>query len=214
MFPIGSVNSYRASKGNWVGKPLKRPHSLYDPAKGVLYVSWNGDTETDKWVLQGADHSMADSGPWTDLKEIRKDGKFEVGFDINSSMPAWLRVAAVNKDGETLYHSQKLSREHGNVPLPDVVGNVLHVLQWIYHLIVVGLFLFAWDATRPWRSILARVVGKAWQVVKPRLRRCCCCCWVPRKPRVPMWMRVGSWRSRGKPHEMQPLYDVEEEGNV
>ncbi|KAG9253765.1 ASST-domain-containing protein [Emericellopsis atlantica] len=213
MFPIGSVNSYRASKGNWVGKPLKRPNSLYNPAEGVLYVSWNGDTETDMWVLQGADHSTADSGPWTDLKEISKDGRFEVGFDIDASMPPWLRVAAVNKDGETLYHSQKLSREYGNVPLPDVLGDVLHALRWIYTLVVTGLGLYAWDSTRRWRATLARVAGKMWQVVKPKLRRLFFW-WMPRGVRLPTWMRGGLWKAKGKPHEMQPLYDADEEQRI
>lgn len=210
IFHLGFVNSYRAFKGDWVGKPTKRPDVFFDPSDGLLHVSWNGDTETEKWLLQGAEWEAAEEGPWIDIDIKDKNGYFETTFDIESSMPAYLRVASLDKNGDTLIHSQKLSRDMGNVPPMDVLGVVLGWLKWLANVVFVCAFLLLWDYCRPLRSRIWRVVVKMWQVAQPRLSRWCCCC-LPKKTKSWLSGRTRWGRKRGKPHELQPLYTSDDE---
>lgn len=116
----GLVNSYRAFKArDWVGRPTAPPDAYLDAAAARVYVSWNGATEVRRWVLQGAewtdlrDSSNADAGGgFADLEDMIKEA-FETAFDIQSHMPRYLRVAAVDKDGKVLAHSRILDRRAG-----------------------------------------------------------------------------------------------------
>ena len=56
--------SYRASKHAWVGEPLEDPKVKFED--GRFYVSWNGATEVDHWVLEGSTRSLfvTDEDAW------------------------------------------------------------------------------------------------------------------------------------------------------
>ncbi|KAI1422749.1 Arylsulfotransferase-domain-containing protein [Xylaria sp. FL1777] len=120
----GLVNTYRAFKArDWTGRPAEPPSVYLDPADGQVFVSWNGATEVARWVLQGANwtdlvggsgggSSRADAH-FVDLDVVEKDA-FETAFEILDDMPRYLRVAAVDKQGRVLRHSQILDRTVGN----------------------------------------------------------------------------------------------------
>jgi hypothetical protein len=50
------VENYRAFRYNWTGLPNEEPAivSLKSREKTKVYVSWNGDTETERWEFYGA----------------------------------------------------------------------------------------------------------------------------------------------------------------
>lgn len=55
QFPNQNI-SYRSYKNRWVGKPLDQPRLAVEVLRkdAVVYVSWNGSTETVAWqVLAG-----------------------------------------------------------------------------------------------------------------------------------------------------------------
>lgn len=132
----GLVNSYRAFKAaSWVGRPTAPPAVYFDAAAARVYVSWNGATEVRRWVLQGAEwtglrdsaNTNINSTPnananvnanaagtdaeagFVDLGDVVKDS-FETAFDVASHMPWYLRVAAVDRDGNVLAHSRIVDR--------------------------------------------------------------------------------------------------------
>ncbi|KAH0048888.1 hypothetical protein KCU60_g25052, partial [Aureobasidium melanogenum] len=47
----GQVQSYRAFKFSWTGRPVDPPTAVLS-TDGQVYVSWNGATEVRGWVLQ------------------------------------------------------------------------------------------------------------------------------------------------------------------
>ncbi|KAI1827602.1 Arylsulfotransferase-domain-containing protein [Xylaria intraflava] len=114
----GLVTTYRASKTPvWVGAPTTPPSIYLDPSDGVACASWNGATEVERWVLEGAVWSDLDIhglGGFTHLEEVVKDA-FEMCLEVRDDMPQYLRVAAVDKHGNVLAHSQMVDRYVGNV---------------------------------------------------------------------------------------------------
>ena len=207
LFPLGFIGSYRAFKGDWTGKPILRPHSFLSPAQGAFYVSWNGATEVDKWILQGADWDALESGNWVDLVVKDREGRFETAFEIDDSMPAYVRAAAVDSNGSVLMHSQTISRALGNGPPPEPVDIIFAWLSWAAKWGFIGLMLWAWDWCRPMRSRLWRIIVKVWHVARPSFRRFCCFCLPGRSHGV---LGLPRWRRTGKQHELQPLYDSDE----
>jgi hypothetical protein len=100
-FPVG-IRSYRAFVGDWVGRPAEPPRvaARRNPASGyVVYASWNGATEVDRWtVLAGADKSALQpvgSQPWTG---------FETAIAVNSTGPHFAAVA-LDRHGKILGRS-------------------------------------------------------------------------------------------------------------
>ena len=101
QLPIG-VRSYRAFVRDWVGHPTSQPKILAraNPAGGfVVYASWNGATEIDRWtILAGTDRtSLAPVGSqeWTGL---------ETAIVVNSTGPYFAAVA-LDKSGNELGRS-------------------------------------------------------------------------------------------------------------
>lgn len=89
-FPF-AIRSYRAFLGDWVGRPAEPPRvaARRNPASGyVVYASWNGATEVDRWtILAGADKSSlhpVGSQPSTG---------FETAIAVNSTGPHFAAVA-------------------------------------------------------------------------------------------------------------------------
>jgi hypothetical protein len=57
-----NIQSYRAFTYDWVGRPADPPQAAAraNPAGGyVVYASWNGATEIDRWLILGGAHSSS-----------------------------------------------------------------------------------------------------------------------------------------------------------
>lgn len=101
-FPVG-LRSYRTFLVDWTGQPSESPAIVAraNPAGGfVVYASWNGATEIDRWVvLAGKSRSALEqigSQPWTG---------FETVIAVNSSGP-YFAVAAVDRSGREIGRSE------------------------------------------------------------------------------------------------------------
>jgi hypothetical protein len=155
----GLVSTYRAFKArNWIGRPIEPPSIYLDPSDGLAFVSWNGATEVDRWVLQGADwealHAEADG--FEDLLDVKKDA-FETCLDIAKDMPRYIRVAAVDRDGNVLMHTQMVDRLVGNAPSDWVHGFLVWLAASII-LVVAVLFGIRKRGRRATCDLLARAV--------------------------------------------------------
>lgn len=114
MFDLGWLKSYRTFRNHdWVGKPNTKPDVYYRPRDGRLYVSWNGATEVDRWVLEGARGPHAESYAFFTQETIYKQG-FESSIEVTSDMMPWIRVTALDRKGNILGHSEVVGRTTGN----------------------------------------------------------------------------------------------------
>jgi hypothetical protein len=96
------VNSYRAFKRPWVGRPTLQPDiralATYtmDSVWTIIYVSWNGDTRTSKWRFIEVDSN----GNNLPLGLIERQG-FETRFEYNGVAHRVL-AEAVDVSGDTI----------------------------------------------------------------------------------------------------------------
>ncbi len=96
-FP-GPDLSYRATLGQWEGKPLSRPAGAvrHDGTATTVYASWNGATEVSSWrVLGGADASRV-----TVVASHPRSG-FETAIPIAGNYHSF-EVQALDSSGRTI----------------------------------------------------------------------------------------------------------------
>lgn len=100
----GDVQSYRAYKMPWTG----RPNTPVDLAMhdGVFYVSWLGATEVREWVLR---NGLGDDDEWTEIGRFRKEG-FETHYTLRPEqrIKRWVKAFALGDSGEELGSSESL----------------------------------------------------------------------------------------------------------
>jgi hypothetical protein len=101
-FGRSGVDSYRAYRFGWVGRPHAKPAVAVEG--NTLYASWNGATEVRAWQLLG--------GP--DKKKLRpvltvpKTG-FEAAIPLPTAVP-WVAVRALDRLGHSLARSAAVGR--------------------------------------------------------------------------------------------------------
>jgi hypothetical protein len=97
-FGRGRVDSYRAYRFRWVGRPTRPPAAAV--AGRTLYVSWNGATEVRKWrLLAGADRKS--------LRPVLTVPKssFETAIPLPGNTTAWVAAQALDGRGRSLARS-------------------------------------------------------------------------------------------------------------
>jgi hypothetical protein len=102
-FGRGRVDSYRAYRLPWVGRPLE--HALALAVRGQnVYVSWNGATEVSSWqLLQGP--SKTELRP---IRDVPKTG-FETRIPLGTSNAGWIAVRALDRHRRRLGRSTALN---------------------------------------------------------------------------------------------------------
>jgi hypothetical protein len=96
-FGRGRVDSYRAYRFRWVGRPHRPPDVAV--AGRTLYVSWNGATEVRKWrLLAGADKKSL-----RPVLTVPKDG-FETAIPLRSG-GNWVAAQALDSRDRSLARS-------------------------------------------------------------------------------------------------------------
>jgi hypothetical protein len=99
------VENYRGFKFNWTGIPNEEPAivALRDEdggGKTKVYVSWNGDTETKKWLFYGSKKGKGEVGKLKFLGEKERTG-FETELVVEEGLEN-VRAEAVGKNGKVL----------------------------------------------------------------------------------------------------------------
>ncbi|KAI0020019.1 ASST-domain-containing protein [Xylariomycetidae sp. FL0641] len=108
-FGTGDVQSYRTYKSAWRGYPGTPPAAALRRVgidRWKVYVSWNGATEVVRWELQGAGPQDDENALLLDetWEMLRSDNKvtFETAVPLPRACPPYLRVVALDTDGEML----------------------------------------------------------------------------------------------------------------
>lgn len=102
---MGWSKSYRTFKFPWIGRPHTLPDVAMRPKQDTLFVSWNGATEVDKWLLQSGQNTK-------DFKDHGAVSKktFETGLQVPADAHEFVRVAALDRKGYVLAYSVAVSR--------------------------------------------------------------------------------------------------------
>ncbi|KIW06096.1 uncharacterized protein PV09_03265 [Verruconis gallopava] len=98
-----AVNSYRAYKLPWTGKPLTSPDMYYDAGAKKAYLSWNGATEVESWAIYTANTTGANA-EWLPLVNVTRTG-FETELDLSGvegRLETYVRGKAANAAGHTI----------------------------------------------------------------------------------------------------------------
>jgi hypothetical protein len=101
-FGRSGVDSYRAYRFAWVGRPHSKPSIAVDG--DTLYVSWNGATEVRSWQLLGG----PDKKKLRPLLAVPKTG-FEAAIPLPEDVP-WVAVRALDRLGRSLARSAAVGR--------------------------------------------------------------------------------------------------------
>jgi hypothetical protein len=101
-FGRAGVDSYRAYRFRWVGRPRSRP--AVSVQRDTVYVSWNGATEVRSWQLLGGS-VKAKLRP---LLTVPKTG-FETAIPLPDSA-AWVAVRALDRLDRSLARSTPVGR--------------------------------------------------------------------------------------------------------
>ncbi|KAL0070516.1 hypothetical protein AAF712_002349 [Marasmius tenuissimus] len=113
-FGIGDVQSYRAVRAAWVGRPNTRPTLGFSPNDSTGFLaSWNGATEVATWELFG---STADQPQKAISLNTSSRSDFETTIVYTGSTDYdFYQVAAKNEKGQHLAYSDFRSRSGNNV---------------------------------------------------------------------------------------------------
>lgn len=106
------VKNYRTFKYSWVGRPKTPPDVAMKPKQDALFVSWNGATEVKQWMLQSAASQV--EADFRDHVPVQKV-KFETRIQVPSDADEFVRVVALDRDGEVLGMSEAVSRHEETV---------------------------------------------------------------------------------------------------
>ena len=133
QFGTGSsdVQSYRAHHQVWIGAPTTPPSFVVqgmamdggnDTSGLTGFVSWNGATEVETWVLLG---STTTAAPGQNLRELGRTQR--MGFESNFTIDAnngetFFAVAAYDADDGCLGVSEMLDVSGGNATSTGVMG--------------------------------------------------------------------------------------------
>ncbi|UNI23437.1 hypothetical protein JDV02_009254 [Purpureocillium takamizusanense] len=125
---------YQISKYKWVGKPNTLPQVAVDPEEKALYVSWNGATTIDAWVLQSG--RKGDSDTWFDLVRVPKK-QFETKIPIPRHSEDILRVVALDHEWKVAAYSRTVSK-HTKTTLAS--HRPERIPSWVVTSLSVGFF--------------------------------------------------------------------------
>lgn len=120
---FGAITSYRVFRGDWAG----RPHQPIDAViEGLdMFVSWNGDTEIDRWQAEAAE---SEDGPYKAVAQVFRSGfETEIRLQPNDEH-RFFRATGIHKNGTVLGTSKPFQH---TVLEPWISPLVISVLVFI-----------------------------------------------------------------------------------
>lgn len=148
------TKSYRSFKYPWVGKPKTPPATAMRQSQHALFVSWNGATEVARWVLQSsADFEKDDIKDHDDVPKLH----FETKIQVPDEAESMVRVAAMDRGGNVLAHSDPVSRyEDTVIPLTKAPSRGWRPEPFTIFLWSLTAFILLNFALFRWRGFLLR----------------------------------------------------------
>ncbi|KAI3319819.1 Arylsulfotransferase-domain-containing protein [Xylariaceae sp. AK1471] len=113
---IEPVIAYRAWKADWWGRPKWPPSIAAKTTRGVIsiYVSWNGATEVDSYVLFTSDN-ITDLNGKDSIAAMSSRTGFETSFQLQENM-RYARIAALSRSGNILGYTKAVDTvTHGTL---------------------------------------------------------------------------------------------------
>jgi hypothetical protein len=167
VFGFGRISSYRAFKGEWIGRPVTPPDIKM--VGGDVYVSWNGATEVVAWELQGTKSLGDGDETFETFDYVQKEG-----FETNLQLPddkddyVYIRAAALDRSGQVLGYTDVIdtaTRESATHP-PQPEDQRYSI--WIWLFIVCCALLSAGLSIRLfWGPLCTLVQLHRWRGYKP-----------------------------------------------
>ncbi|THY10893.1 hypothetical protein D6D01_09133 [Aureobasidium pullulans] len=115
FFPFGFVHSYRAFRTTaWIGRPKTQPAVYLNPSDGCALVSWVGATEVTSWILQTAEAASGNELQFANVVKTPKD-EFETEIELPDGEYDYLRIVAIDKNGNVLASSKVIAADKGTV---------------------------------------------------------------------------------------------------
>lgn len=128
------VQNYRAFRYNWTGLPFEEPAIVAHktPSGTTVFVSWNGDTETETWRF----YAVTDQyGSRSFLGETKRDG-FETAFFLAGHSYARIAAEAISARGRILRTTQAVRlQEEVRAPGTSALGGLEYgpsVVQMVF----------------------------------------------------------------------------------
>lgn len=165
---LGWCKNYRTFKSQWTGRPKTVPSVAMRPKEGILYVSWNGATDVEHWVLQSG--AGQDDEAFVDIIAVTKES-FETEILVPDEVQEYLRVAAVDQSGNVLAYSKPVSKRVETKTPPMTApsqGSRISIFQLLVTtcalVFVIILFLFFRSAIlRGFNRVVRRAVPYKYQ---------------------------------------------------
>ncbi|KAJ6443507.1 hypothetical protein O9K51_04686 [Purpureocillium lavendulum] len=130
---LATAPRYRISKYKWAGQPRGAPDMVVDPKEKAVYVSWNGATAIDAWVLQS--RRSGENDAWFDHVRVPKVN-FETRIPIPAHSEDMIRVVALDRDWMVAGYTETAS-QHMATASAATTHRADHNPPWI----AVGLIL-------------------------------------------------------------------------
>ena len=157
-FERGDIQSYRAYKFAWTGRPETRPSVDITDDDAEVYVSWNGATDVVEWVLQCSDTGRVGETNWADVVLVPKH-KFETAITIPEDVgdSRYLRVIALAENRRRLDFGTSATIDRGivasyfpglNSKLPETVAHMAPMKVFLVVVCNVSLIFVVYEAYR------------------------------------------------------------------
>lgn len=182
---LGWCKNYRTFKSKWVGRPTTNPDAVLKTGEQALYVSWNGATEVERWVVRTAwasdDEDSVGFVSLSNVTSARKQSfetRIDVGGALDEELGTYVQVQAYDRDGLLLGSSEWIDTETGlyksgkALPTPEKVG--VQKTQLILLAILFGIVSITTLIVLLRRLLLSaacRVVVRAKEMVVARRHR-------------------------------------------
>lgn len=123
FFNFGAITSYRIFRGDWDGRPSFPPSAVIEGLS--MYVSWNGDTEVDRWQVEAA---KTEDGDYEVLSQVFRTG-FETRIPLqpNDRYTAY-RASGLHRNGTVLGISKPLVGKVSRPLLSPLVISIIGLL--------------------------------------------------------------------------------------
>jgi hypothetical protein len=164
---MGFAKNYRTFKFPWTGRPNTQPDIAVRPQEQAIYVSWNGATEVHQWLIQSVSGTESTEN-FQSHGAVRKT-TFETKLKIPDGSGEFVRVAALNNDGDILGYSVTLSKHEntakalleapsrGWVPEPLI----FLIMGMFFMLFVVGIaYRFRSSLKKSFNKILPKGISR------------------------------------------------------
>lgn len=162
----GDIQSYRAYKMAWTGRPEWPPNIEISDDDAEVYVSWNGATDVVEWALQASDTKSDDDGAWSDVKIVPRTG-FETTIEVRPDEigdARLIRVMALAKNRRRLDYGVSEILDRGvvaayfptiNKQLPPDVAHMPRTKFFLIVVMNVSALIVVYEVIRRvlvWRS--------------------------------------------------------------